>query len=202
MFYRTVFPSLVSNQVVLASHQMSLNQRYTTASVNNVFRNNILLTLAYMTGRVTDPATINWDEINKPFRFDYILYPGEVFAFHDDVYPFFKHKHIKTTNAHFNAQEGFLTDGLLYGDGVCHLASLIKWAAIDANLAVVAPTAHDFAKIPQIPSEQGVSIYTAPGSTENNQRQNLYIENTLDKPVVFSFEYKEGDLSLAVSTLE
>ncbi len=183
---------------LLAEHTISLNSRYGNISVNNVFKNNILLTLAYMSGTVNNKSDINWQEIDKPFHYNYVLQPGEVFAFHDDILPSYKDKRVSTTNANFGANEGFLSDGLLYGDGVCHLASLISWAAKDAGLSVLAPIKHDFANIPEIPREHGVSIYSAPGQTGINQGQNLYIENTLGTPVIFSFDYNNGFLNLAI----
>lgn len=52
-----------------------------------------------------------------------------------------------------------------------------------------APTNHDFAKIPDIAKQYGVSIFYRPGSFYSNARQNLYITNNLQKPVTFRFEY-------------
>src|SRR6185437_14588351 len=114
---------------LLASHSMSLNDRYPVQSVNKVFADNILLTLAYMSGTVKSTSQINWDNIHKPSQYVVTLQPGDVFSFHDDVLPEFAGKHIITTNAHFGAEQGFEYDGDLYGDGVCHFATLINWAA-------------------------------------------------------------------------
>jgi len=83
---------------------------------------------------------VNWNEVEAFTSYEVVLKPGEVFAFHEDVLPQFNHKVIKTTHTHFNSQEGFKSDGYLIGDGVCHLASLINWAAKDAGLKVTAPT--------------------------------------------------------------
>ncbi len=183
---------------LLASHSMSLADRYPVPSVNEVFKNNILLTLAYMSGTVKVPSQINWDNLHKPFRYEMTLQPGQVFAFHDDVLPEFAGKQVVTTNAHFDATEGFLYDGDLYGDGVCHFASLINWAAKDAGLRVVAPTRHDFAKIADIDPKYGTAIYDAVGSDSANQAQNLYIENTFDKPVKLVFFYANNTLTVSV----
>jgi hypothetical protein len=183
----------------LAQKTMSLNKRYGNTYVNDVFKDNILLSLAYMDGRVHNKSDINWSEIEKPSVYKIELHQGEVFAFHEYILPEYKDKRIMTTNAHFSSYEGFLSDGYLVGDGVCHLASLIKWAAKDAGLSVLAPTNHDFAYIPEIPKEDGVSIYTMPDQPSASSQQNLYIENTFDKPVIFAFDYTNGNLSLTIS---
>jgi hypothetical protein len=187
-----------SQEKVLASHVLPLNDRYAVPSVSDVFRDNILLTLFYASGKVSTANQINWNEIRKPFNYEFTLKPGEVFAFHDDVSPQYAGKTIITTHAHFNAQEGFVSDGYLYGDGVCHLASVINWVARDAGLKVEAPVNHDFAHIPDVPREYGTSIYSAPGQSGINQMQNLYIENTSDKAVKFVFEYKDSKLTVKV----
>src|SRR5258708_7217535 len=153
-FTATLPVIMQSNQAsathLLGQEHMFLGDRYAIPSVNDVFRDNILLTLGYMSGAVKNAQDINWDTIHKPTTYDVVLQPGEVFAFHDDVLPEVAGKKIFTTNAHFDGSEGFRSDGYLYGDGVCHFASLINWAARDAGLKVVAPTRHDFARIPDI----------------------------------------------------
>jgi hypothetical protein len=183
---------------LLASHNMPLSDRYPIVSVNNVFRDNILLTLAYMSGVVKNPSQIDWDKLHKPYTYAMTLQPGEVFAFHDDVLPEFAGKHIVTTNAHFDSTEGFVSDGYLYGDGVCHFASLINWVARDAGLEVVAPTPHNFAKIPDISPVYGTAIYDAAGDTSANEAQNLYVENTYSKPVTMVFVYTNDILTVTV----
>jgi hypothetical protein len=174
---------------LLASHVMPLNDRYPVQSVSDVFRDNILLTLHYMSGQVSKPSQINWDEIRKPYIYEFVLKPGEVFAFHDDVLPSYQGKVVMTTKSHYNAQEGFLSDGYLFGDGVCHFASLMNWVASDAGLQVEAPTNHNFANIPDVPMTHGTAIYSSPGQSSVNELQNLYITNTSDKDVKFVFEY-------------
>lgn len=77
-------------------------------------------------------------------------------------------------------------------------ASLLYWAAKDAGLAALAPTNHDFASIPEVPKEYGVSIYFTPGAHDANAKQNLYITNTFDKPVHFTFAYDGTSLSVKV----
>lgn len=191
--------TVMAKNTTLAVRSISLEKRHKDTYVNNVFRDNILLNLAYMDGRVRSKSDVNWQNIQNPSSYEFVLNPGEVFAYHDYVLPAYQDKRIITTNAHFNATEGFLSDGYLFGDGVCHLASLTKWAAKDAGLAVLAPTRHDFAPIPEIPREEGVSIYSVPGQVAASAQQNLYIENTLDKSVTFAFNYKNNILNLTIS---
>ncbi len=184
--------------ITLAQKQFSLSNRQSSPYVNEIFKKNILLNLNYMGNKVKPGDKFDWSEIDKPFETSFILGPNQTFAFHDDVLPQYHGKVSKTTNAHFNAQEGFLTDGYLYGDGVCHLASFINLAARDANLDVKAPTRHDFAVIPDVSREYGVSIYNNPYAKGSNARQNLYITNNYPKPVEFRFEYKNDTLNVKV----
>lgn len=135
------------------------------------------------------------------FTTSFNLYPGQSFALHDDILPEYKKSVVKTTNAHFNAAEGFLTDGYLYGDGVCHLASIIYWAALDGGLQTTAPINHDFATIADVPKEYGVSIYSNPKANGSHTRQNLYITNNRLKPVTFVFEYKDELLKVSVAEI-
>jgi hypothetical protein len=176
----------------LAQHAISLSERYANPYVNNVFRENILLTIAYMNGSIKKSTDIDWQKINKQNHISITLEPGEVFAFHEDVLPAYKNKKIITTNAHFGGFEGFLSDGYLYGDGVCHLAALMYWTAKDARLTALAPVNHNFANIPEISKEYGVSIFSP------DPLQNLYIENNFDKPVVFLFDYNNDRLSFSI----
>jgi hypothetical protein len=184
--------------VVLDTHSFSLKNRYNVGFVNDVFRDNILLTLAYMNGSVQDKTQISWDKINSPFSSEFSLEPGQGFAFHDQILPEYNKNVVKTTNAHFNYHDGFKSDGYLMGDGVCHLASFIYLVAKDSGLTAVSPTDHDFAKIPDVPKEYGVSIYDLPGAFETSARQNLYITNNLDKPVSFKFNYDGEFLTIDV----
>lgn len=183
---------------VLASHSISLNERYANEFVNGVFRDNILLTMNYMGQKVDGPEDISWEEVNKPFRYEFVLEPGQVFAFHDQVLPKYVGKVAKTTNAHFNYQDGFKSDGYLMGDGVCHLASLIYWAAKDAGLSAEAPTNHNFANIPQVPKEYGVSIFAVPNQPASSSLQNLYVTNNTPETIKFMFVYENGVLTVNV----
>lgn len=182
----------------LASRSYSMENRYEVPSVNKVFRDNILLTLRYMDGSVGSKTDISWPEIEKPFHTEFTLGPGEGFAFHDQVMPLYKDSVVKTTNAHFNSQDGFVSDGYLVGDGVCHLASFMHRVALDAGLTSVSPVSHDFAKINEVPREFGVSIKYMPEAFENSSRQNLYIVNPKEKPVTFVFSYDGTDLTVKV----
>lgn len=186
---------------LLAQHEMSLDNRQDDRFVNEVFKENILLNLAYLAGTVTKASDIKWDEITKPSQYEFKLEPNKSFAFHTDVKEQYKDSLVKTTNAHFNAQDGFKTDGYLFGDGVCHLASLIYWVAADAGLLAEAPTNHNFALIPDIDKKYGVSIYFNPYSRASNALQNLYITNNRSKPISFKFEYRENKLKVSVVEL-
>lgn len=181
---------------VLSERAFSLEDRYDNKAVNDVFKDNILLTLAYTRGAVSEKTTR--DDIRKPFEFDLVIPKGTVFAFHDDVDARFVGKTIKTTNAHFNFQEKFESDGYLFGDGVCHLASLIYWAAKDAGLDAKAPTNHDFMPIPDVPREYGVSIFYLPNQHETNRMQNLYITNNLEKDITIHFSYDGEKVEVAI----
>lgn len=187
-----------SNERLLATQKMSLETRYSNKVTNEVFKDNILLTLAYMSGRVNNASEVNWTDVRASSRYELVLQPGDVFAFHDDVLAEYKGKSIVTTRARFGGNQGFRSSGYLYGDGVCHLASLVTWAARDAGLKVVAPTNHDFANIPEVPKVHGTSIVTTGTPSLNAQRQNLYVENTFDKPVRIVFTYENNDVTVAI----
>lgn len=174
--------------VVLGERQFSLSDRYHVASVNEVMKKNILLNFAYLSGAVKSKSDVSWDKIESPSQYSLTLKPGEVFAYHNSVLPEYKDKVVATTNAHFNSTEGFVSDGYLVGDGVCHFASLINWAAQDAGLQVLVTKNHDFAKIEEVPKTYGVSIYVDPTNGVGD-RNNLYITNNKSQPVKFTFTY-------------
>lgn len=163
---------------VRAERHISLADRYPVPSVSDVFKFNILHTL---------------DRMNPEHSFT--LQPGQVFAFHDDILPEYTHDVAVTTNSHFNWADGFKSDGWLIGDGVCHLASLMYWAALDAGLTALAPTNHNFADIPDVPKQYGVSIFAY------NPNQNLYITNSFDSPIQFAFSLHNDELDLKVIRL-
>ena len=184
---------------VLGDAHMSLTDRYPVESVNTVFKDNILLSLAYLRGTQKHGQSVDWQAIEKPFTYSFTLQPGEVFAFHKDVLPEFSGKVVKTMDSSFGGTDGYKSDGYLVGDGVCHMASILNWAARDAGLEVVAPTPHDFAVIPDVPKQYGTAIYVDPNTPASNARQNLYIQNTKDMPVTFTLSYKHTVLDVQVS---
>ncbi len=192
--------SNVPKTQTLSYHEFSLNDRYGNSYVNDVFKDNILLTIDYAVGQKIDPTNIDWKTIEKPFKYSITLKPGETFAFHDDVLPQFVGKITKTTNSNFSSDQGFKSDGYLVGDGVCHLASLLYWTAKDAGLDTLAPTRHDFAPVPDVPREFGTSIYKFGSKSESNELQNLYITNNKEKDITFIFDY-DGQ-KLGISTQE
>lgn len=193
----TLFGNPSPEENPISQHEMSLDNRDQNQFVNTIFKENILLSLAYLRETVSSKE-INWDEVTKPFQYEFKLDPQKTFAFHGDIEEKYKDSLTKTTNTHFNSQEGFKTDGYLFGDGVCHLASLLYWTARDAGLEAEAPTDHDFMPIPDIPKQYGVSIYSNPFSKGSNTLQNLYITNNKDKPITFKFEYKDNKLSVSI----
>ncbi len=185
---------LGASSAVLASHSFSLENRYDNEFVAGVFKDNILLTLHYLDNPGLTKAEINWEEVGKPFHTEFTLEPGQEFAFHDKTLADYSQNVVKTTNAHFNGQEGFKSDGNLIGDGVCHLASLIYWVALDSGLTAYSPSDHDFAKINDVPKEYGVGILSP------NPLGNLYIINSLDQPVTFSFDFDGENLTVSLLT--
>lgn len=197
-------PSILHGRVLAAEKQdtqiisektYSLSDRYGDTFVNNVFADNILLTLAYMRGEVTKGQEVNWDKVRENFNYSFVLKPGDTFAFHNAVLPEYKDMVILTPNVRFNSDEGFKSDGWLTGDGVCHLASFMNVVAKRANLFVKAPTRHYFANIPDVSREDGVAIFYGSGP------QNLYITNSLSTPIMFVFTHKDQNLDIKVEKL-
>lgn len=186
---------------ILSDVTYSLSNRYKDTFVNEVFADNILLTLAYLSGSVKGADQISWKTIQGPSVSKLILKPGETFAFHDTAFEKYQGKITATTNAHFNSQEGFRFSGYLVGDGVCHLASFLKVAAEKAGLMIEAPVSHDFAPIPDVAKEDGVSIYYTPFDKNASTQQNLYITNTNTKTIAFVFTHKNHDLNIKVQEL-
>lgn len=190
--------TLQLKEQVVAERTYSLADRYANTFVNNVFADNILLTLAYMRGVAKDGQPVDWSKVQGDFEYKMTLQPGQTFAFHDQVLPEYQGKVTYTTNAHFDSSEGFKSDGWLVADGVCHLASFMNVVAKNSGLEVVAPTPHDFANIPDVPRENGTAIYYMPGELETSSLQNVYITNTFDTPVTFVFTHKGSSLDIAV----
>lgn len=188
---------------VLSTESMSLENRAQPGSfMAEVMRDNILLTVAYMRGIISDPKNIDWDSVRKPFEYSFELKPGEAYSFQKDALPEYKDSIVKTIEVNFAGQDGFKHDGYLMGDGVCHLASLFYKSAIKANIEATAPTNHDFMPIPEIEREYGVAIYSMPGSVEANAKQNLYIKNDTSGVVTFEIKYDGVNLETKVIKTE
>lgn len=187
---------------VIASKSLSLENRHATSSINEIFKKNILLNVAYIGGSVIDKNDINWDQITSEVSASFVLKPGETFAYHDHVYPKYEQSLTVAPKTYFNASDGYLFSGFLYGDGVCHLASIINWTAEDAGLEVEVPKLHSIAPIPDIPDEYGVSIYTIEGQKNSGTGNNLYITNNQESDIEFRISYKKGqDLQVEVIKL-
>jgi len=179
---------------VLASEKFSLENRYKVKSVNDVFADNILLTLLYMDGDIQKGQVVDWNKVREPGTASFTLNPGETFAFHDNLPQKLDDEVVKTTNAHFNSAEGFKSDGFIVGDGVCHLASFINILASRAGLDVYAPVRHDFAQIPDVSREFGTSI------NSNGTTQNLMVTNNTATPVTFVFNHNEQSIQITVES--
>lgn len=188
----------VSERTLLAQHDMDLSIRYANPAINDVFKNNILLNIAYISGRVQHADQVNWEDMKRPNKYEFTLQPGQMFAYHDGILPEYQKDIVKVGGSHFGAQDGYVSSGYLYGDGVCHFASLLHWAALDAGLEVVAPTNHNFAMIPGIAPVYGTAIYYDPGQPAVSAAQNLYIRNTFDHPVTISIESSGDRVSVRV----
>lgn len=184
---------------VLSEREISLDKRYDDKFVNGVMKYNILLNLAYIRGIVTNPSNIKENEVKKDFHYELKLKPQEIFTYHDSILPQYKNKLLRTTPVQFGSDQGFKSDGYLVGDGVCHLASLIYWAAKDANLDVQAPTNHDFRAIPEIPKKYGVSIYYQSGGVYQSAMQNLYVTNNRKNLISINFHYEKDMLKISIS---
>jgi len=188
---------LGASSAILASHSMSLDNRWENSQfVNDVFKDNILLALYYLDNRVEDKTQINWDQIsNEPFKTEFTLKPTETFAFHEHTVKKYSDSLVKTTNSNFMGREGYRNSGNLIGDGVCHLASLMYWVADEAGLETFNPSDHNFAVINEVPKEYGSGILSP------NPLGNLYITNSLEKPVTFEFNFDGENLSLTAVSI-
>lgn len=164
---------------ILAEQELDLMTRAEEENVNEVFKFNILHALEFIGESL-------------------VLEPGEVFAFHENIAKEFETLPIKTSGTKYIAREGYEAVGGLYGNGVCHLASLMNWVATEAGLEVTAPTNHDFAPIPGVSEEYGTSIRYQENGGANSQNQNLYIRNNFDLRVEFVFEVEENFVNLQI----
>lgn len=189
---------------LLANHSLDLSMRHEKPSINEIFKDNILLSLHYLNkekplfyDRKLHKNTVDWQEINKPFEVSFSLKPNEVFAFHANVLKEYEQNLVYTMNSVFGYEEGYKTSGSLYGDGVCHLASLINWTSIDAGLETKAFVDHNFSIVAGVPKKYGTSIsYSKKGN--NSQNQNLYIRNIFAFPVEFRFKANSEIVELKI----
>lgn len=110
LFQRPFLTTVESLNKVLSQTTYSLTNRYEDPYVNNVFVDNILLTLAYMSGQVKKGEKISWEAMKTPGVDKLVLKPGQTFAFHDTTLEKYKNKLTLTTNAHFISTEGFKSD--------------------------------------------------------------------------------------------
>jgi hypothetical protein len=197
MSAHAMLPVAQEDAVVLSSRTMDMTNRHAVESVNQVFADNILLSLAYLRGIQINPSSVDWEQVRQPFTHDITLYKDETFAFHTSVLPAYAYV-VATTHSSFGLSDGYKHSGLLAGDGVCHIASLLYWAAKDAGLDAYAPTNHDFASIPGIPREYGVSIYYTVGNVSASAQQNMYIANRNDMPVKIRISYDGSVITTSV----
>lgn len=195
---------------VLALKSLDLEKRHPNENVNQAFADNILLSLHYLKGDIDSfkkdkekvgPENIVWEKARGPFEAVFVLKSGDSFAFHENVREEYKDKPLITINSHFAYQEGYKAVAGLFGNGVCHLASLINWTASEAGLAVTSPVGHDFYPIPEVPQEYGTSILYWQGQDRNSCNQNLYLKNNLDVPLVFTFNVDEKEVNLKVERM-
>ena len=177
---------LIEESHILASESLDLSRRAPVESVNEGFKENILIALEHLK-RINNGTLI--------------LQPGEVFAFHKNILPQFKGEKIIAQESGFGVKDGYKVVAGLPGNGVCHLASLMNKVARKAGLEVVSEVNHNFAGIPGIEREYGTSIYFMPGGGRNSANQNLYINNNKQFPVEFVFDLSDNQLQFAIKSL-
>lgn len=187
---------------VLAQKELDLKTRLPDPYGALVFEDNILLALHYLKNDVRNfqseekplnSSNINWEKVREPFEVSFTLEPGQVFAFHGGSLPEFEKNITTTMNSRFFIDEGYKSYAGLGGNGVCHLASLIDWAATDADLEVTAKVNHDFFPVPGVPSKYGVSILS------QSDLQNLYVKNTRSSKVKFIFKIEGDHITLSLN---
>lgn len=188
-------------QRLLSKQALSLKNRHSNKQINEIFSKNILLNLAYLSGEVSNKNNLNWQNVLRSQEFSIALQPNQVFAYHDHVLPEYGQNLIKTPKTYFHAKDGYLSSGYLFGDGVCHLASLLNWAALSAGIETYVPKSHSIAKIPDIDEEYGVSIYVVETEKESGTKNNLYITNTKSTPIEFKFIYNHEQVIIEVYEL-
>jgi len=187
---------VVNTQKTLASEYLDLDYRYPVETTSQGFKSNILTSLYYFSRiEAGDSEKDNPNAENDvPKLFSIKLNPGEVLAFQDNIPEEYTKYTVKTQKSYYRASEGYNLTAGLWGNGVCHLATLMNWVATEAGLQVNAPTRHDFAKIPGTDPKYGTSI-----STRSPKVQNLYIKNNQGFPVEFKFMILGNMLNLSIT---
>lgn len=184
-------------KTLITEKHLDLTTRERNSQINQGFADNILLALHYLKGE-SFSQKVDWEKIREPFAVSFTLLPGEVFAFHGNVLPEFTPPEGEpkiTMNSRFFTDEGYKSVASLGGNGVCHLASLINWAAQDAGLEVTARANHNFAPVPGVPREHGTSIKS------QSPNQNLYVKNNKGSSVVFEFTAEINRIDLRIISL-
>lgn len=185
----------------LAKEELKLTDRLADKYGNEVFSDNILLSLHYLKGdvnsvkksqKVNSAEDIDWEKVRKPFEVSFELKPGETFAFHNKELPEIKDSVVKSTNSKFITTEGYKVFAGLGGNGVCHIASLVNMTSKKGGLEVISKVNHDFYPIPDVPREYGTSIFS------DSEDQNLYIKNNLERNVNFVFKITENKVILEI----
>lgn len=187
------------NKIQLASEKMDLSYRYPVESVSDGFRENILINLYHFSRIGADNDYNGVGDIKPqekvPASFIIMLKPGEVFAFHDKINKEYEKDKVIAPKSGYGAKDGYLLISGLYGNGVCHLATLMYKTAEKANIEVNAPTRHDFASIPGFTREEGTAI--SYGNCP--ERQNLYVKNNKPYPVELRFDLSGSDLIFTIN---
>lgn len=186
-------------KLVLSTGRMDLSYRYPVENTSKVFTENILINLYYLSrlGRGENGQVIEGfkPQENVTASFSLTLQPGEVFAFHDKVLDQYKESKIIAPEGGYRAKDGYILLGGLYGNGVCHLATLMNYVAQHSGVEVTALTRHDFAAIPGFDREYGTSISTGNAP----ERQNLYIKNDKEMPLELRFDLQGNELVFTIS---
>src|SRR3989344_6536732 len=68
----------ISQERILGQKDLSLNNRWPNSWVNSIFKQNILLNLAYLRNLVT-PGEIDWQQVERPFTYEFRLNPKQTF---------------------------------------------------------------------------------------------------------------------------
>lgn len=190
--------------MVLSQKSMDLTTRNPNSMVNEVFADNILLTLHYLKGDVDflkdEKGKINWEKVRQPFELSFTLNPGQTFVYHETVLSEFKGKNLLVSPAKFWASQGYKSDGWLIGDGVCHLATFLNWVASEAGLETIAKVNHDFLPVPGVPRRYGASIFYTPDGSRNSANQNLYLTNNFSGPINFNISVSKDQVTIQIST--